>query len=247
MNREEAEVYLHVRAKKGFTFIQAVVLAECNGITDPNPYGHVPLLENDPTKPNEEYFKHVDFIFRKAAEKGMFVAVLPTWGAYTLDEEHFMFENFKLFDERNAKIYGEYLGSRFRNFDNIIWVLGGDRIPENNEKMWENMAKGLKAGDGGKHLITYHSHGYTSSSNWFHQSTWLDFNMIQSGHGRKANNNFELVQKDYHLQPIKPTIDAESNYEDGTIEAHPVNGKFSDHDSRNSANWAVFGGAFGYT
>lgn len=52
LNREEATRYLDNRARKGFTVIQAVALAELDGLNDPNPYGHRPLLENDPLKPD---------------------------------------------------------------------------------------------------------------------------------------------------------------------------------------------------
>ena len=45
LNREEADEYLENRAAKGFTVIQAVVLAELDGLRDPNPYGHVPLVD----------------------------------------------------------------------------------------------------------------------------------------------------------------------------------------------------------
>ncbi len=61
LDREKAEQYLDNRAQKGFTVIQAVVLAELDGLVDKNPYGQVPLLDNDPTRPNEDYFKHVGF------------------------------------------------------------------------------------------------------------------------------------------------------------------------------------------
>lgn len=42
LTREEAVLYLEDRASKGFTVIQAVILAEFNGLTEPNPYGAVP-------------------------------------------------------------------------------------------------------------------------------------------------------------------------------------------------------------
>ena len=48
LNREEADQYLENRATKGFNVIQAVVLAELDGLQDPNPYGEIPLIENDP-------------------------------------------------------------------------------------------------------------------------------------------------------------------------------------------------------
>ncbi|MEW6161069.1 MAG: DUF4038 domain-containing protein, partial [Verrucomicrobiota bacterium] len=54
LNREEAELYLRHRAENKFTVIQAVVLAELDGLNDPNPYGHTPLKNNDPTQPNED-------------------------------------------------------------------------------------------------------------------------------------------------------------------------------------------------
>jgi hypothetical protein len=37
LNREEATQYLTNRAQKGFTVIQAVVLAQLGGLTVPNP------------------------------------------------------------------------------------------------------------------------------------------------------------------------------------------------------------------
>ncbi len=51
LNREEADKYLKNRADKGFSVIQAVVLAELAGLKEPNPYGHLPLRNNDPTQP----------------------------------------------------------------------------------------------------------------------------------------------------------------------------------------------------
>ena len=73
-------LYLEDRASKGFTVIQAVVLAEFNGLTKPNPYGAIPLINNDPTRPSEEYFEHVGYIVDKAEELGLYVGMLPTWG-----------------------------------------------------------------------------------------------------------------------------------------------------------------------
>jgi hypothetical protein len=70
LNREEAERYLSNRAAKGFTVIQAVVLAELDGLRDPNPYGHTPLKDNDPQRPNETFLEHADWIVRKANESG---------------------------------------------------------------------------------------------------------------------------------------------------------------------------------
>lgn len=59
---EEADLYLTVRSNQGFNVIQAVILAELDGLHTPNANGHIPLIGDDPTKPNEYYFRHVDSI-----------------------------------------------------------------------------------------------------------------------------------------------------------------------------------------
>ena len=53
LNREEADHYLRNRAERRFTVIQAVALAELDGLDVPNPYGHGRSIDNDPTRPNE--------------------------------------------------------------------------------------------------------------------------------------------------------------------------------------------------
>jgi len=66
LNRDEAEHYLKRRAEQGFTVIQAVVLSELDGLKTPNAYGQLPLESNDPGRPNEKYFEHVDWVVAKA-------------------------------------------------------------------------------------------------------------------------------------------------------------------------------------
>ncbi|NTU47966.1 MAG: DUF4038 domain-containing protein, partial [Syntrophobacteraceae bacterium] len=63
-----------------FNVIQAVVLAESDGLNTPNPYGERPLNDHDPLQPNARYFDHVDRVIRLAGDKGLFVGLLPTWG-----------------------------------------------------------------------------------------------------------------------------------------------------------------------
>ena len=80
LDREQADHYLRRRAAQRFTVIQAVVLAELDGLHTPNAYGHLPLLDDDPTRPVEAYFAHVDWVIARANALGMYVGLLPTWG-----------------------------------------------------------------------------------------------------------------------------------------------------------------------
>src|SRR6476469_2871489 len=64
---EEINKYLDNRSQKGFTVIQAVLLAEFDGLRKPNQYGDVPLKNLDPAQPNESYFRFVDSVVKMAA------------------------------------------------------------------------------------------------------------------------------------------------------------------------------------
>src|SRR5664279_806514 len=67
LNREEADQYLKLRSEQGFTVIQAVVLAELDGLHTPNAYGNLPFIDDDLTRPNEKYFQYIDSLIDIAA------------------------------------------------------------------------------------------------------------------------------------------------------------------------------------
>ncbi|HAV64946.1 MAG TPA: hypothetical protein DCY13_21565, partial [Verrucomicrobiales bacterium] len=218
LTREEADRYLADRAAKGFTVIQAVALAEQDGLRVPNAYGHLPLLDLDPTKPDvkdgpaNDYWDHVDYIVNKAAEHGMFIGLLPTWGDKWQGTRGG--KGPVVFDRKNARVFGEWLGGRYAD-QPVIWILGGDRNIYSDEErdIMRGMAKGLRKGDGGRHLITFHPRGPSMSSPYFHRESWLDFNMSQSSHAARDHDNGLFIEHDYQLKPVKPTLDGEPRYE----------------------------------
>src|SRR3982751_3419367 len=123
LNREDADRYLRNRASLRFTVIQAVALAEFDGLTAPNAYGETPLRNNDPAQPNEAYFAHVDWIVARANALGLYVGFLPTWGDKWNIKRGVGPE---IFTPENAERYGAWLGRRYKD-DGVIWILGGDR------------------------------------------------------------------------------------------------------------------------
>jgi hypothetical protein len=246
LSKSEAEKYLENRREKGFTVIQAVILAELDGLNTPNMEGEKPLINNDPTKINEKYFQHVDWVIKKAEEKGIFIGLLPTWGD-KVDKQWGVGP--VIFNAENAEIYGEIVGTRYRNFKNIIWINGGDRQGGgNNLPVWNALANGIKKVDK-NHLMTFHPMGGNSSSKWFHNENWLDFNMMQTGHGERSYAAYKkLMIPDYNLKPIKPTFDGEPRYEDHPHDWKPdILGWFDDADVRQAIYWNLFSGGFGHT
>lgn len=246
LSKEDAEFYLRRRAAQGFTVIQTVVLAEVKGLETPNAEGEMALGELDPLKPNERNFAHVDWVVRKAESLGLRVGLLPTWGdkwnkKWGVGPE--------IFTPENAEAYGEWIGRRYAR-SAVIWLLGGDRPIENerHRAIIESMARGVRKGDGGTNLITFHPPGGAGSSQWFHGAAWLDFNMRQNGHGASFGGRYSKTRDDYDRVPVKPVIDGEPVYED-----HPLafkadeNGHSVAADVRRALYWDLFGGACGHT
>jgi hypothetical protein len=251
-NREQVDRYLENRARLGFTVIQAVAIAEFDGHTVPNPYGHLPLVNLDPAHPavkdglENDYWDHVDFIVDRANAKGLYVGFLPTWGRYWHDK---IKDGKPLFTPENAEAYGEWLGRRYRD-KALIWILGGDRPIDNDvqREIIRKMAHGVRKGDAGAHLMTFHPPGGQGSSTWFHGDDWLDFNMRQNGHGAEFTDRYSKTRDDYDRSPVKPVLDGEPIYED-----HPISfdakrlGHSIAADVRRPVYWDLFSGAFGHT
>lgn len=246
LNREDALHYLDDRSRKGFTVIEAVALAEFEGLTEPNRYGELPLESNDPARPRDAYFQHVDFVVKAAAERGLWVGLLPTWGDKVNKKWG---QGPEIFTPENARSYGEFLGKRYRELP-IIWILGGDRPVENDthRAIWRELAAGLRAGDGGTHLISYHPMGGRSSGEYVHAEPWLDFNQMQSGHSHKNAASWQMLAADYARQPTKPCMDGEPCYEDHPVRSDKTKTEwFDEWDVRKLCYWDLFAGACGHT
>src|SRR5258706_7654978 len=141
LNRADVDYYLTDRAAKGFTAIQMVAL---DTPSDYNQYGQLALLNNNPATPNNAFFQQIDYIVSKAASLGLYVSFMPTWGRNVGETGG------RLFNPANAYAYGKYLGTRYRNASNIIWINGGATAVNNAAAahIWRSPAKGLSQGDG---------------------------------------------------------------------------------------------------
>lgn len=229
----QSEQYFKARSEMGFTVIQAVAAwGGGSGGEARTPYanqaGQKPWLSDDPATPNEAYFKHVEQVLDSARRQGLVMAVLPTWGYYVNDGG--------LITTNNARAYGKWLGTRFRTVPNIIWVNGGDRAPMRFEAVYRELALGLREGDGGVHLMTYHPCGWKTSSEYFHTEPWLDFNMIETW--SEWAKVYPAVQADTLRTPNKPVVLGEGAYEGGDY----PHGNISPLIVRRQAWWTFMAG-----
>lgn len=260
LTRSEAQTYLENRRQKGFNVVQVMVL---HGLPQINVYGDSALVDSDPARPlttpgsdpkvesQYDYWDHVDFIVDQAADRGIYLAMVPAWGSIIKSGQ---------LNIDNVRAYAQWLAQRYRNRPNIIWLTGGDVRGDNHTEVWKALGETLRATDP-NHLISFHPFGRTQSSTWFHNEPWLDFNMFQSGHRRydqlrptddaatwKGEDNYKYVLEDYAKSPPKPTIDGEPSYENIPQGLHDPNEPYwQDSDVRRYAYWPVFAGAFGHT
>jgi len=264
--REEVDQYLTDRVNKEFTVIMTAIVS--GDFPGTNIYGEAPFATFDPnkpfnqvtntydtTKPNEAFFEHIDYIVNKAEELGLYVALAPTWGNNATRAN-------PIFDETTAKIYGEFVGKRYR-YKPVIWILGVDQNAiigsQDWRPLWRAMADGLTEGDGEvQHLMSYIGMGGSRSAMWFQSDDWHSFSMNQSGHdkNRKDHSMVDMVLASYTAQPVKPVIDGEANFEnipDGLTAGGtrtnkddvPQDEKLTAYDVRTKTYWALFSGAFG--
>ncbi|GAA0878883.1 glycoside hydrolase family 140 protein [Algoriphagus jejuensis] len=248
----EATYYLDKRKEQGFNVVQAVVLAELDGLNTPNAYGELPFSNLEKWEYNEAYFQHVDLILDLAEKSGIHIALLPTWGDKLF--KHNWGVGPEIFDLETAYTYGKWIGARYQDRKNLVWVLGGDRNPRKESEdieVWNQMAKGILESQNPENpiLMTFHPQpaDLGGSSNWFHQEEWLSFNMHQTGHCPDTGN-FEKIAHDYTLSPTKPTIDGEPMYEEHPKCFDAKNQGYSEAaDIRMIMYWNVFAGAAGQT
>jgi hypothetical protein len=96
--------------------------------------------------------------------------------------------------------------------------------------------------------MTFHPTGGSSSSQYFHEDAWLDFNMRQNGHVAEFTGRYDQTLVDYQRTPVKPVLDGEPIYEE-----HPVSfqadkqGHSIAADVRRPLYWDLFTGACGHT
>jgi hypothetical protein len=160
----------------------------------------------------------------------------------------------EIFNQQNAREFGNWIGNRYKDRDNIIWIIGGDRNPRegtDDVEVWNQLAEGIAESAGGydNTLMSFHPQPrkWGGSSTWFHQQPWLDFNMHQTGHCADKST-YQHIRHDYALAPVKPVLDGEPLYEDHPNCFRPdVLGHSVPEDIRRIMYWNVFAGAFGQT
>jgi Protein of unknown function (DUF4038)/Putative collagen-binding domain of a collagenase len=144
LTTEDAELYLNDRQDKGFNTILVNLLEHKFADFAPrNVYGDGPFIKDgDFATVNERYFDHAELVLRNATKKGFLVLLAPAYtGAEGGDEG--WYREMSACGPDKLRDFGRYVGKRFGDFKNIIWVDVGDYNPP-DKRLSQAVVEGIR-------------------------------------------------------------------------------------------------------
>jgi hypothetical protein len=233
-SREDATLFLDNRQQKGYNvFLVMLINHEFTQNAPRNFYGNQPFTTaGNFSTPNEAYFQHADWVINAAAARGQVIMLAPIYIGWSCSSQGWCAEirNQSL---ATMRAWGQYVGNRYKNFPNIIWLIGGDADAVAHgigDKVSEFVA-GLAETDP-NHIMTVHNGRGQSGSSVWPNASWLTLNSVYTD-----NFTFPQAATEYNRSPAKPAFLIESYYE-------------REHGStslslRSQAYWVVLAGALG--
>jgi len=268
---EQLEEYLAVRAGQGFTVIQTQIAA----------YGRANYRgdwcfggprHKDITSPQEAFWEYGDSWLEKIEAHGLYAAVGLSWIITHYGRYDKAGDSAKRFSEADFYNYGRWVGNRYKDRGNIIWLgLNEATYLTSPVEKIRAVCRGIRDGDAGDKLLTLHPLAGSRTSERF--GNLVDFNSWQTARflapanlpyrypipgvadhvsGADVKGTFtvwEAIVDDYHRVPAKPVIDLEAWYE-GHLDDMPVGGTKSRATAwhcRRRSYFVIFAGSFGHT
>jgi Protein of unknown function (DUF4038)/Putative collagen-binding domain of a collagenase len=180
LSDEDIRHYLDDRASRDFNAIWVGLVDNTYSNHPPKDfYGSVPFNGPDFTNENPVYWARVDQTLQWAASRGITVFASPAFVGYGCEGGYCK-------SLRNSPLevvvaYGKFLGNRYRSFPNIVWLIGGDADPEdqNVQQKLYMLAAAIRSVDQ-IHLITTEGYRGASSINVWSKAPWLDLDAVYS-------------------------------------------------------------------
>jgi hypothetical protein len=192
----------------------------------------------DLSMPDSAYFANVDWVIQQAGARGMVVLLVPSYLGYGCGDEGWCAE-MRTNGTTKLGAFGEFLGARYKDVPNIIWVNGGDDTPSGTDLGLVNaLANGIIKGEGGgsgTHLMTAHWGEETSGA----EVSGVPWLAIDTLYTYKDAQLYAEAQSDYARDKgVRPEFLIESIYEN----EHSSNAT----TVRNEMYGPVIGGEMGF-
>ena len=245
LSTAQADTYFAARAEQGFNaaWVNVLVTTYTGGREDATTYdGIAPFtqtLSSDPDEydlrfPNETYFAHVDEIVDTAAAHGIHLFFDPIETGGFLD-------TLSANGPAAAREYGRFLGRRYKDANNIVWMSGNDFrdwIDAYYDERVYAVALGIRDEDP-RHLHTTELGDPLSSS--LDDPRWHPILGINNTYTYFPT--YAQLYVDWERNPHLPNVFIEGNYQGQALRytTHVTTG----FDVRNTMWWAVLAGATG--
>jgi hypothetical protein len=233
LSQKEAAAFMANRRSYGINTLWINLLCICKEAKTFD--GIVPfLVPGDIATPNPAYFQRVDDMLRIAADHGMVVLLDPIETISWLD---ILRKNGK----SKAFEYGQYLGNRYKDFPNIIWMHGNDFQSWRNaadDDLVQAVARGIRSMDA-NHIHTVELNYVTSGS--LEDKSWAP--LIELNAAYTYFPTYAQVLTEYNRQNFKPVFMVEANYEFENVGPDTDGG--STQNLRRQEYWAMLSGAAG--
>ncbi|MBP3961516.1 DUF4038 domain-containing protein [Paenibacillus lignilyticus] len=242
---EEWVDYVDIRSTQGFNVIQLNSLPQHDAfqpifrgerrpfalLNDESADGRIFNWDYDAIQ--DVYFDRLKKMIAYANDKGMVIALIVLWFEHVPNSRLDVIPVHPGMTVQQAIRYGSYLIEKLEEL-NIVWVVSGDDEfkGEGVAAFYNEVGLAMKEAEPYGRLIT--THPVHKSGDTYHHAGWLDFNMVQSGHGLNQEYNLGLIREEWDKQPPKPVLNAEPCYEH-----HPMSGRerrFDRHGVRR-AGW----------
>lgn len=231
----DAQRLLDMRVEQGFNAVQSILTSFTP--TDAGPRG-APFVDGNLTRPNEDYWRGVDEILRHAEQHGVVVYAVPLWMANNGGWACEFGPCAPVPSEDAVRTYMTWVGERYRETPNLIWVIGGDDEVDRNREVKLAGARALHDADPDR-LMTYHPR-YAEYG--FAGEDWYSLYAFQKN-DITPPYAYQQVREARELSPTRPVLDAEPPYEpttaiqQGEVVTPALNRRFG--------WWAVLSGAMG--
>ena len=256
VNATPAEVdgYLSIRRAQGFNAFYLMAIVHPGGYPQapgaPNDIaGHPPFARpNDfssagATPASEAYWAWIDSIVDKAASQGMAVMLAYTYLGYAGGTEGWTSVILQQSSRDVCASWGRWLGNRYRNKPNVLWLALGDYTPPANSELEARtllILQGIKAAGAAQIFLAEPSGGDANpilDAPVF--APYLDLNSFY-GYGAKGRGDvYPQAERAYGISPPKPAFVQEGGYEfennTGRFTGEP-------YETRRTRLWSVLAG-----
>jgi chitodextrinase len=210
LSQQDVNDYLSDRQQKGYNLVLVNLIEHSFATSAPATISGVqPFTQRGNfNTPNEAYFAHTDWVINKAAEKGIVVLLAPLYLGYNCSNEGWCAE-VQASSTATMRAWGRYVGNRYKDFRNIIWLIGGDMDPSGyglSAKVREFVG-GLREYDT-SHLISAHNRRGQSAMDVWPNEAWLDLNNVYTD-----AMTYSKALAEYNRSPFKPIFLLEAVYE----------------------------------